>query len=165
MDKILSSLGHRIFLMHNVHEDQPVLFQTRWALSYLRGPLTRQQIQVLMGPRKEKLKKEKMEFASKSQLLDSTNTIGIKPEESGPPAVPSSISQFYLPCEVSIGKDESLIYRAALLGVGRLHYVSVRAKIDHWKTLSLISPFKGNDMNIPWEEATTFEGETPALGN
>ncbi len=165
MDRILSSLGHRIFLMHNVHEDQPVLFQTRWALSYLRGPLTRQQIQVLMAPRKEELKTEKMEFASKDQILDSTNTIGIKPEESGPPAVPSSISQFYLPCEISIGEDESLIYRAALLGVVRLHFVSVRAKIDHWKTLSLISPFKGNDMNIPWEEATALGDETPALGN
>ncbi len=27
--------------MNNVHEDAPELFQTRWAMSYLRGPLTR----------------------------------------------------------------------------------------------------------------------------
>ena len=39
--------------MNNVHEDQPVVFQTRWALSYLRGPLTREQIQTLMAPRKQ----------------------------------------------------------------------------------------------------------------
>ena len=50
MDRILSGLGKRTFLMHNVHEDHPQVFQVRWALSYLRGPLTRQQIKQLMDP-------------------------------------------------------------------------------------------------------------------
>ena len=44
MERQLAGLGNRVFLIHNVHEDGPVLFETRWALSYLRGPLTRQQI-------------------------------------------------------------------------------------------------------------------------
>lgn len=48
-DKILSGLGSRVFLMNNVHEDAPVVFQTRWTLSYLRGPLTRGQIKQLSG--------------------------------------------------------------------------------------------------------------------
>ncbi len=48
-DKILSGLGSRVFLMNNVHEDAPVVFQTRWTLSYLRGPLTRAQIKTLCG--------------------------------------------------------------------------------------------------------------------
>ncbi|MCA9269743.1 MAG: ATP-binding protein, partial [Planctomycetales bacterium] len=52
-EAILSGLGQRVFLLNNVHDDEPVLFQTRWALSYLRGPLTRSQIQTLMAPRKE----------------------------------------------------------------------------------------------------------------
>jgi hypothetical protein len=43
-DAILSALPKRVFLMHDVHEDAPVLVQTRWTLSYLRGPLTREQI-------------------------------------------------------------------------------------------------------------------------
>jgi len=43
-DKMLSSLGKRVFLMHNVHETGPSLFQTRWAMNYLAGPLTRTQI-------------------------------------------------------------------------------------------------------------------------
>ena len=49
MDEILSGLGNRVFVMNNVHDDKPVVFQTRWALSYLRGPLTREQIQTLMA--------------------------------------------------------------------------------------------------------------------
>ena len=33
-------LGSRVFLMNNVHEDAPEVFETRWCLCYLRGPLT-----------------------------------------------------------------------------------------------------------------------------
>ncbi len=52
IDETLSSLSNRVFLMNNVHQDQPTVFQSRWALSYLRGPLNREQIQTLMAPRK-----------------------------------------------------------------------------------------------------------------
>jgi DNA helicase HerA-like ATPase len=48
----LSSLKKRVFLMHDVHEDAPVLMNTRWALSYLCGPLTRRQIADLMKDKK-----------------------------------------------------------------------------------------------------------------
>ncbi len=46
-DKMLSGLGKRVFLMHNVHAKGPQLFQTRWAMNYLAGPLTRTQIPAL----------------------------------------------------------------------------------------------------------------------
>ncbi len=47
MDKLISSLGKRVFVMHNVHEKMPVLMQTRWAMNFLAGPLTRAQIPAL----------------------------------------------------------------------------------------------------------------------
>lgn len=43
-DKLISSLGKRVFVLHNVHEKQPSLFQTRWVMNYLAGPMTRTQI-------------------------------------------------------------------------------------------------------------------------
>ncbi len=46
-DKLISSLGKRVFVLHNVHEKQPILFQTRWAMNYLAGPMTRTQIPAL----------------------------------------------------------------------------------------------------------------------
>ena len=52
MEEILGGLGSRVFLLHNVHEDAPEVFETRWAMSYLRGPLTRTQIKQLMAGRK-----------------------------------------------------------------------------------------------------------------
>ena len=43
-DRLISILGKRIFLQHNIHGQQPVVFQSRWAMNYLAGPLTRIQI-------------------------------------------------------------------------------------------------------------------------
>lgn len=47
LDATLSSLGGRTFLLHNVHEDGPSLFTTRWVMSYLAGPMTREQLRRL----------------------------------------------------------------------------------------------------------------------
>ena len=40
METVISGLGNRVFLMNNVHDDRPTVFESRWAMSYLRGPLT-----------------------------------------------------------------------------------------------------------------------------
>jgi hypothetical protein len=47
MDKLISSLGKRVFVLHNVHEKMPVLIQTRWTMNFLAGPMTRTQIPAL----------------------------------------------------------------------------------------------------------------------
>ena len=47
LDRLLSGLGKRVFLMHDVHRPGPTLLETRWTLSYLRGPLTREQLRRL----------------------------------------------------------------------------------------------------------------------
>jgi hypothetical protein len=43
-DKLISGLGKRVFLLHNVHAKGPVVMTTRWAMNYLAGPLTRTQV-------------------------------------------------------------------------------------------------------------------------
>jgi hypothetical protein len=53
---LVSDIEPRVFLMHNVHDQGgPVFLHTRWAMSYLRGPLTRQQVQILMTDQRAKL--------------------------------------------------------------------------------------------------------------
>ena len=51
LEQTLAGLGKRQFLLHNVNEEQPVVFATRWAMSYLAGPLTREQIRRLVPGR------------------------------------------------------------------------------------------------------------------
>ncbi|HEU0291718.1 MAG TPA: DUF87 domain-containing protein [Anaerolineales bacterium] len=43
-DKLISTLGKRAFILHNVHAKQPEVFHTRWTMNFLAGPLTRTQI-------------------------------------------------------------------------------------------------------------------------
>jgi hypothetical protein len=47
IDKLISSLAKRVFVLHNIHAAQPLLFQSRWAMNFLAGPLTRAQIPAL----------------------------------------------------------------------------------------------------------------------
>lgn len=51
LSALLAGLGKRVFLMRNVHDPEPVLFESRWCLSYLAGPLSRPQLQLLTGKR------------------------------------------------------------------------------------------------------------------
>ncbi len=64
-DHLISSLRKRVFIHHNVHNDRPEVFKTRWAMSYLRGPLTKEQIRKLkkvdISPVSLKRKEEKRE--------------------------------------------------------------------------------------------------------
>ena len=53
LETVISSLGSRIFLLHDIHRPKPVLFQSRWALTFLRGPMTRDEVSKLMGPVKK----------------------------------------------------------------------------------------------------------------
>jgi hypothetical protein len=55
LETVISALGNRVFLLHDVHRGNPLLFQTRWALSFLRGPLTREHVEKLMAPVKAQL--------------------------------------------------------------------------------------------------------------
>ena len=56
LDKLLSSLDPRVFVLNNIHDDTgPILLHTRWSMSYLRGPLTRQQVHTLMEPQRQAL--------------------------------------------------------------------------------------------------------------
>ena len=47
LDTAIGGLEQRQFLLQSAHRDKPELFSTRWAMSFLRGPLTKEQIATL----------------------------------------------------------------------------------------------------------------------
>lgn len=81
MERTLAGLGSRVFLMNNVHEDKPQVFHTRWAMSYLAGPLARDRIKQLMDPVREKFLPPKPEPEGKSAQQTDAEA---KPEDSQP---------------------------------------------------------------------------------
>ena len=70
LENLISNLAKRNFLLKNINEDGLNVISTRWALSYLKGPLSREQISNLMKDKKENLSsqnvdKSEMKFSAK----------------------------------------------------------------------------------------------------
>jgi hypothetical protein len=159
IDKTLSALGHRVFLMHNVHEDEPVLFQTRWVLSYLRGPLTREQIQTLMGPWKKEEIQEVAKEAPVQSFQPSQPQVEKKILGAERAVLPPSIQEHFLPVKGALSASERLVYRPMVAGTSRLHFVSRTDKVDKWETVSLLAPLTQDVKQIVWDEATAYDTE------
>jgi hypothetical protein len=165
----LSSLDNRVFLLHNVHENAPVIFQTRWAMSYLRGPLSREQVRVLMKGRKP----ETMASGTPAQAA----VPPVAPADFAgdatplPPALPPDIPQRYLPVRVSRETAESgalqrgggkieqavILYEPAVFAAGRIHYTGPKLEQDAEREFALLAPFSSGGA-VAWEGALPYPG-------
>jgi hypothetical protein len=188
-----------MFLMNNVHEDEPVVFQTRWVLSYLRGPLTRGQIQTLMEPRKRQDADEALAPSAAAPAppgapagpADTATTLTLddlmleparpvrqpreeadaRTEEAKPsrpgserPILPAGVRQFFLPMRAgSSPGDGQLIYRPALLGRGRLHFVRTTYKVDVWQPRTLLTIVADKLPDPLWTAADVLAEESLEL--
>ncbi len=159
MEKILSGLGNRVFLMNNVHEDQPVVFQTRWAMSYLRGPLTREQIATLMNPRKSAAHQD--EETTKESSAASTAAASAAAAQR--PVLPPEIVERFVPRRGLMPQGAKVLYRPAVLGTGKVHFAQATSGVDVWKTLSLMAAVDEGSGPDLWGKATVLEEETPEL--
>lgn len=74
--ELLSNIKKRHFLLKNIHEEGLIVFATRWVLSYLKGPLTKAQIELLMGDKKVNLQVSEEDTKSP---LKSQHFFDIKP--------------------------------------------------------------------------------------
>jgi len=117
----ISSLGKRIFLMKNIHEEVPVIFQTRWCLSYLRGPLTLAQIRQLTAGAKKAVKPP--ETFVPAPVKASVLTAG-----AGRPSLPPQISELFLPFRESGPSGAMAYYRPMLCAIGEVHYAEGRSQ-------------------------------------
>lgn len=123
MGRLLASLGNRVFLMNNVHDDGPTVFQTRWAMSFLAGPLARDQISDLMKDKKAAIAADRQSAGE---------TIDDEPTAPSRPVVPAGIDeQFVLPA-IRPAAGVKCVYRPALYAKGSLHFVRASADLDQW---------------------------------
>lgn len=146
MQTLISGLAKRRFLLHNVHDDAPVILESRWAMSYLAGPLTRVQIERLMAPRKAAAA-----TALGSAEMSATPTTSTA--DSQRPVLPPGVPEAFLPAS-SVAAAGTLVYRPALLGIASLHFVDVKAGVDAWEDRAWLAALDdpGTD---PWDGAET----------
>ena len=177
-DKLISSLGKRVFVLHNVHASQPELFQTRTTMNFLAGPITRNRIRdlnrlanagdsTLPQPAAAPLMVE----ASPSQSFMSSSRqapreiVSAQTSATKPP-IPAWIREYFLPQNYSLPEAfsaaqrsmppevmiESVIYRPTLLAAAEVHVLDRKHGVDSEirRTVLVRSPEKRG--SIRWEE-------------
>ena len=165
-DRTLSGLEKRTFMLHNVHESHPVLFKTRWTLSYLRGPLGREELRRL-APQGA----ESAEGAWGADSAGASRAGAAVPQAPAPqapsaptahpapsgaaapaprPVLDPAIPQFFAPGEA--GR-----WTPALLGAARVAYSDAKLGIDEVRDILVVAPFTDGPIPVDWEHAEPAE--------
>ncbi len=158
--QIISGLGKRVFLMQNVHESQPVLLHTRWALSYLRGPLTLMQIKSLTpGRAAAALPSTPQPIQTPvppPAEIPSQKRVGQKP-----PLSPD-IEEYFIRLSQEIPGGGGL-YQPCFLSANQLHFIDAKTKLDIWETQVFIAPFSEGGDEIQWEQGKFYDQQNIKL--
>jgi hypothetical protein len=152
MEQILAGLGNRIFLMNNTHEDAPVVFQTRWVLSYLRGPLTRNQIKQLMDP----IKAAQPTVAQAAPAASPVKSALAAPTGQRPTVAPE-VPQFFLPTRGGVPSGSTVLYRPTLYGAAKVNFTDAKTRIDVTQDVAFVTPVTDAAIPVAWENAEPIE--------
>ncbi|RMH22562.1 MAG: DUF87 domain-containing protein [Acidobacteria bacterium] len=146
VDRILSGLAKRVFLLHNVHQDGPQLFQVRWAMSYLRGPLTRDQLQRLTAG----MRAAPASAPAAPGHLPSPVPAADRAAAERPLLAPE-IEQRFLPLAGRPGDD--VVYQPGVLGAATVHFVDKRRRLEAEERPILWAPLGPEATDADWYEA------------
>ena len=158
VDGMLSQLGNRVFLMNNVHEDGPVVFETRWAMSYLRGPLTRNQIKQLTDSRLGGATDKPGASTAPPPAITSMPSRASTPAPSNGgtsqrPVLPPEIPQYFIPTRSAPPAGSRLLYEPVLLAAGRIYYNDTKLAIDQEETVSYWTAVGSGPIAVDWDAA------------
>ena len=136
--KKIATLKERHFFLKNVHVEQTEEFYTRWVLSYLKGPMTKNDIRALMKNKKAQLAKEKPASNPKN-----------KSKTSKKPILPEDIKEYYL--DTNINSTEP--FYPYLYGHVELRFFNQKRGIDSAQNLFLKLELSDDMSTIDWSES------------
>jgi len=151
MGRVISGLGNRVFLMHNVHEDAPVTFESRWALSYLRGPLTRSQIKTLMDPRRGEFSGASTPPAKAPAAAAASAGAAAAPAPSAGgarPVLPPDIPQYFAPA------PGAAVFAPMVVGIAQVRFTDAKAGVDESRDVTLVTPITTDAVPVDWTNAS-----------
>jgi hypothetical protein len=149
MERTIAGLGKRRFLLHNVHEDEAVVFNTRWVMSYLAGPLTRDHIRTLMSK-------------AKNKIAAATKAVSKPMRKSGDsaPTLPPSIDQYFVP-----GHGDDIVYHPRLIAGGDVVFTSSRYNIEDERAVLHTVDFNEGPVTIDWDCAESLDVAIDSLSD
>jgi hypothetical protein len=172
LDRALGTLKPRVFLLHNIRDDAPRFFHTRWAMSFLPGPLTRTQVrQLAQGAGAVELPEPtpapSAEAVPAPAPVPETAAPG-RDLASGPPTLASSVSQVFLPATVAsdwalrqheertgrqvLLRSKQLVYVPHLLGVATVYMVDDRKGVNHEEKVARLLEPSPPPAPVDWDE-------------
>ncbi len=176
VDKMLSGLGKRVFLVQNVHAKAPVLIGTRWCLNYLAGPLTRSQIpaanalvgakaptQVAQVKTPQAAAVSAAPAASAGAVKHATTQAAVSGSAytSTRPGVPQGLDEVFFANDLSFtqaaelagasGPQSGLVYKPALLAQLQINYLSRSLNLDESRRLACLVEDEVSG-RITWED-------------
>jgi hypothetical protein len=156
IDRLLSSLTSRVFLMRNVHEDALELFQSRWALSYLRGPLGRDEIRKLSATHQSAAPAQPRAASATPPSAVQTAappSVASSRASSTRPTVPPDVPQFFSPdASGSGGPLVPVVYGAA-----NVRFLDPKSNVDTAKLVTWTATVSDGAVAVDWDSATAVD--------
>ncbi|MCI0517135.1 MAG: hypothetical protein L0Y45_04800, partial [Woeseiaceae bacterium] len=144
MEKTLAGLGKRRFLLHNVHEDAPVVFNTRWAMSYLAGPLTREQISALCSA----AKRQSAAPAPPPPVARTSAQQSAQESAGDAPVLAPGIHQVYLPA-----KGGNLVYYPRVIAAAEIALSDSRLNVDERRPVLVTAEIGDGPLPVDWDSS------------
>ncbi|MEX0688044.1 MAG: DUF87 domain-containing protein [Pirellulales bacterium] len=149
LDRLLSGLEQRRFLMHSVHGDEETLFQTRWTMSYLRGPLVREEIRRLVGERPAPA------IAAAAQAGPRAEAEWHSTARSGPrPILPPGVREVFFAPQSPVPADAAVHYEPHILARAIVRYSLAAAGIEEHREEIYLAPAADTLGESAWDSAT-----------
>lgn len=166
LSDLISNLGKRRFVMQNVHTGYPVLFESRWAMSYMAGPLSRPQILELVDqqqsatPPPSKAGDEgKAEKTHTAPAANNASAAQHRPDRvpegfvREKPAMDPTFEESFMPVSVEAGAEDVLLWRPMIIGCGTATIDRKRPPVQAKLALSRISFVEDRPVPLDWDAA------------
>jgi hypothetical protein len=151
-DKTLSALGKRVFLLHDVHAGAPATFMSRWALSYLRGPLSRDQLRALMPPDQAATPPPAVAGSDRGQTrVRPGSDRGLTPGAAQRPVLPPGVVEYFVPA------PGTAHYRPVALGVAKVTFADAKLKINETRDVVAAAPIGAGAVAVDWDGAERLD--------
>ncbi len=145
-DRLISDLEKRQFVLSTTKSVQPILFGTRWAMSYLAGPLTRDQVSTLMHDRAGREVTTETPPASIAPGTTQTAPLATPVDDESVPVMPDTpetVQTVFLDPAAAwageVGADPTgTRYEAAAAATVNLVYDDTRAGVSHQEVFEAI---------------------------
>ncbi len=160
---LLANLSQRTFLMRNVHDDAPVLFRTRWAMSYLRGPMTLPELRTLAGAAGDAAPGPVLAAGTAASREPAAGGQATGAAASARPVVEAGVTERFRDTG-----SAAPAYRANVGARVRAHFVDARTGLDAWETRHYLA--RADGAGPDWSTAEVFEesalrlSDAPAVG-